>query len=226
MEVRIACLLATATVVACGGTEGSLALQGAGAETGPPHASAVTDATATPSPDEESSTSASASACFPDGTSADAGAPLGAPCVPLLEESTGFAGFATGEISVETGTPACAGGTCLVNHFQGRVTCPSGQSGPGQGLDAAPACRAPGTCGAVTAQVQPQCASRPASQSVYCSCRCANIDGRRDDGSTYCTCPSTMACVQLVLGFGNDDPIAGAYCITSGTEYEADAGCP
>lgn len=224
MGIRFACL-AAATATACGGTGASAVLQAPGADAGPPHAGGLTDATATPAPGEESSTGAPASACFPNGASADAGAPLGAPCVPLLEESTGFAGFAPGEITLDTGTLGCAGGTCLVNHFQGRVTCPNGQTGPGQGLDGAPACKAPGTCGAVTAQVQAQCANRPASQAVYCSCRCANIDGRTDDGSTYCTCPSTMACVQLVLAVGND-PIAGAYCIAAGTEYEADAGCP
>jgi hypothetical protein len=217
--------LAAATVAACGGTGTNSALQDAGGDAGHSDAGALADATATPTPDGALST-ASASACFPDGASTDTAASLGASCVPLSEESTQFTGFAPGEVSVETGTLPCGGGACLVNHFQGRVTCPNGQSGPGQGLDGAPACLAPGTCGAVAVEVQPQCANRPASQSVYCSCRCANVDGRTDDGATYCTCPITMACVQLVAGIGNADRIAGAYCIKAGTEYGADAACP
>lgn len=196
-----------------------------GGDAGPADASGLVDATAAPAPDEGSSTRESAFACFPDGASADAAAPLGALCVPLAEEDTQFTGFATGEVSVETGALACAGGTCLVNHFQGRVTCPNGQSGPSQGLDGALACRAPGTCDGVAVQVPPQCASRPASETVYCSCRCANVDGRTDDGATYCTCPSTMTCAKLVAGIGNADQIAGAYCIKAGTEY-VDANCP
>jgi hypothetical protein len=88
----------------------------------------------------------------------------------------------------------------------------------------------PGTCDPITVQVEPQCADRPAAQTVYCSCRCANINGRTDDGATYCTCPGTMMCVQLYSSIGNTDSgldtITGAYCVKANTEYDANAPCP
>ena len=78
-------------------------------------------------------------------------------------------------------TPACASQVCIVNHFQGRVTCPYGQSVRGQGPDGTPGCKVPGTCDPIAVEVPPQCADRSAAETVYCSCRCANAEGRTDD---------------------------------------------
>jgi hypothetical protein len=76
------------------------------------------------------------------------------------------------------------------------------------------------------AQVQPQCLDRRADQAVYCSCRCANLDGKTDDGRVYCTCPDGFSCTQLYssIGQGNEG-LTGAYCIKSGSDYNANSVC-
>ncbi len=76
------------------------------------------------------------------------------------------------------------------------------------------------------AQVHPQCVDREAVNTVYCSCRCANADGKTDDGANYCTCPDGFQCSQLVAPVGlGDVGLTGAYCIKKATEYEAFGSC-
>jgi hypothetical protein len=169
------------------------------------------------------------------GASCDAGlsvtpAPLGAPCVPEQDDYSTFGGFSESEVSIESESPACEGRVCLVNHFQGRVTCPYGQTAPGVGPDGTPGCLTPGTCAPVNPvigqTVSPQCSNRQAADAVYCSCRCANVNGGVDDAGTYCTCPSDMICTQLVPSIGGaDEGLTGAYCVKAGTVYDAGAYC-
>jgi hypothetical protein len=52
--------------------------------------------------------------------------------VPGEENDPTFQGFSSESVSVESNNAACPG-VCLVNHFQGRVTCPYGQTAPGVG---------------------------------------------------------------------------------------------
>ena len=61
------------------------------------------------------------------------------------------------------------------------------------------------------------------NKAVYCSCRCANIDGQTNDGANYCSCPDGFTCQQLVssIGLGTNQELTGAYCIKSGTAYSA-----
>src|SRR5258708_333549 len=73
--------------------------------------------------------------------------------------------------------------------------------------------------------VRPECTSRLAAQTVYCSCRCANASGRSDDGQTYCACPQGFACEPFVPPFAPQDANAGAYCIKSGTAWDPFAPC-
>jgi hypothetical protein len=76
------------------------------------------------------------------------------------------------------------------------------------------------------AQVHPQCVDREAVDTVYCSCRCANADGKTDDGANYCTCPDGFQCSQLVAPVGlGDVGLTGAYCIKKQTEYQAFNAC-
>ncbi len=76
------------------------------------------------------------------------------------------------------------------------------------------------------AQVQPQCIDREAANTVYCSCRCANADGKTDDGANYCTCPDGFNCAQLVNPVGvTDVGLTGAYCIKKGSDYAAASSC-
>ncbi len=75
------------------------------------------------------------------------------------------------------------------------------------------------------ATVQPQCVDRSADRTVYCSCRCANADGRTNDGANYCPCPSGFTCTQLVAPISlADQGLTGAYCIKTGTQYDPNVG--
>lgn len=52
---------------------------------------------------------------------------VGDPCTPEDEYSPDFAGFKMTEENIESRSFQCATRICLVNHFQGRVSCPLGQ---------------------------------------------------------------------------------------------------
>lgn len=56
------------------------------------------------------------------------GSGVGDPCVPEDEYLTTFTGFSVGEVNVESRSFQCLTRVCLVNHFQGRVSCPFGQT--------------------------------------------------------------------------------------------------
>ena len=76
------------------------------------------------------------------------------------------------------------------------------------------------------ATVPPQCLDREAVDTVYCSCRCANADGKTDDGANYCTCPDGFSCQQLVAPVGlGDVGLTGAYCIKKNTLYDPSSSC-
>ena len=54
---------------------------------------------------------------------------VGDPCTPEDEYSATFGGFHTEHANIESRSFQCATRICLVNHFQGRVSCPLGQDG-------------------------------------------------------------------------------------------------
>jgi hypothetical protein len=140
---------------------------------------------------------------------------MGAACVPSEEISPTFGGFDEGTVTVEDGNPACGSGVCLVNHFRGRVTCPYGGK----------SCTVPGGNAPVTADVEAQCTDRKAAFTVYCSCRCANVAGRTDDGAAYCACDQGYECAQLVASVGTNDRIGGGYCAKAFTTYDRSSAC-
>jgi hypothetical protein len=157
-------------------------------------------------------------------------AAVGTPCIPSPELSASFAGFQFNELTVDEGNAACGNLVCLVNHLQGRTTCPYGQNSNGNGPPPAAGCTVPGTgmpvtpnAGAMGQGVLPQCLGRTASTTVYCSCRCADENGNSD--GPFCTCPAGYSCTQVVPELVAGDPKAGAYCIVDGTEYDATFGC-
>jgi hypothetical protein len=175
------------------------------------------------------------------GTGSDAGsdaiaippASVGTPCIPSEEYSATFSGFDVHELTLDQGNPACGAMVCLVNHFQGRVSCPYGQAADGKGPPPASPCTVPGSDAGVTPKaptfrgetVDPQCADRSGAKAVYCSCRCANAQGKTDDGATYCACPSGFACTQVVAPLVSGDPNAGGYCIPAGTAFDPNTSC-
>lgn len=157
---------------------------------------------------------------------------VGDPCTPELEYQPEFNAFTLGDVYLESKSFQCQTRLCLVNHFRGRVSCPYGQQqngSPPNGGDKI--CTVPGSSVAITgknnnAEVPPQCSNRRADKAVYCSCRCANENGKTDDGANYCSCPDGYACTQLVAPtkLGNEG-LTGAYCISKGSEYDPGAGC-
>lgn len=156
---------------------------------------------------------------------------VGDPCIPEDEYRQQVPGYAVTEVNVESRSFQCETRVCLVNHFQGRVSCPYGQTEDQterclNGTDKCDSssglgCRVPGTDGSraedrIQVPVRPQLLARSADDAVYCSCRC---DGP-DSNARYCECPSGFACVELVedLGLGAGQ-LAGSYCIKDGTRY-------
>lgn len=160
---------------------------------------------------------------------------VGDPCVPEDEYVTTFSGYSVEQVNVESRSFQCLTRVCLVNHFQGRVSCPYGQSqatadackanpaecAPG-GPSHATSCRIPGQDGSdpndqITVPVDPQLEERQAKDTVYCSCRCAGPD----PNANYCECPSGFTCTELNpdVGVGRKQ-LVGSYCIKNGTAYD------
>ncbi len=124
---------------------------------------------------------------------------VGPACRTVDDLDPNFAGFNVGFLTVEIGDPSCVTGVCIVDHFQGRVTCPYGQTE--EEIQSLPAsagarCRVNGAMGwmPVTVPVAPQLLARRAEQVVYCSCEC---DGPPSPDKSYCTCPSGFACTAF-----------------------------
>lgn len=141
---------------------------------------------------------------------------VGDPCTPEEEYRDDFAGFSMSEVSTESRSYQCKTRLCLVNHFQGRTSCPYGQSS--SQAETEPACSLPGTSEPVRRAVAPQLAERRADDSVYCSCRCAGPD----PNARYCECPSGFSCSPVVpkLSVGGQNQLPGSYCIKEGTAYD------
>jgi hypothetical protein len=82
------------------------------------------------------------------------------------------------------------------------------------------------TMGGTDFEVKPNCTDRTANVAVYCSCRCANVDGKTDDGANYCSCPDGYDCSQLVAQTGvAGENLTGAYCVKHNTQYNPLTSC-
>jgi hypothetical protein len=166
---------------------------------------------------------------------------IGDPCTPEQEYDPAFAGFDEREVSTEGESFQCQTRLCLVNHFQGRVSCPYGQGWDTTKMQVSVNSGAAQTCTTPVGQkvtgpvasdgvtpidpsvgytVNPQCLDRTADKTVYCSCRCADINGSQSGGN-FCTCPDGFTCTQLVssLSAQSDQGLTGAYCIKNGTAF-------
>ena len=146
---------------------------------------------------------------------------VGTPCVPMSEQSATFGGSSRQDAELET-VPTMTSGSavCLGFHFQGRVTCPYGQSADGGSPDGK-GCETTGGQ-PVASAVQPQCVNRTAAVAVTWSCRCANVDGQTGDGP-YCNCPMGTTCAQAVSALTSATSVlSGAYCVPTGSFASAD----
>ena len=147
-------------------------------------------------------------------------AKLGEACIVTDEYKPTWSGFAVTGVSVETQAGACESDVCLIHHFQGRASCPYGQTQVE--AEESPKCFVPGTVEPVTVPVVPQLLERREATASICSCRC---DGPGE--GPFCECPESMECKPLFsdLGLEGEAEVAGSYCIPSGTEYsELDRG--
>ena len=179
---------------------------------------------------------------------------VGDPCTPEQEYDPSFLGFSEKEVNVESKSFQCRTRICLVNHFRGRASCSYGQSGEGVNLAAAKSpsqhaadetggCSVPGTKEKISGLTDParadsfrdpkkkafvpaQCRDRAADKTVYCSCRCADINGDKPSDQTFCDCPDGFACTPLVtsIGAGNEG-LTGSYCIMANSAYSKDTSC-
>jgi hypothetical protein len=145
---------------------------------------------------------------------------VGDPCIPEDEYSEKFNGFGVAEANVESRSFQCETRVCIVNHFQGRVSCPYGQTAEEAAGTSTPAhgrCMIPASALPVTAAVEAQLLNRRADETVYCSCRCKG----EDTSAKYCSCPSGYTCSPLVpdLGLGKAN-LAGSYCLKNGTDWD------
>ena len=149
---------------------------------------------------------------------------VGDPCTPEDEYQQNFNGFQVTETNVESRSFQCETRLCLVNHFQGRVSCRLGQADP-MTSGMTPRCAIPGTKPAspdigdnINVEVPPQLVERQTDQAVYCSCRCNGPD----KNARYCECPEGFKCEPLVDDLkipGGGGQLAGSYCIRNGSEY-------
>jgi hypothetical protein len=144
---------------------------------------------------------------------------IGEACFPDDEWQPLFTSYALSEVSVEIPSAECASSICLINHFQGRTTCPYGQAAPsGEQQSGEPICALPDGSARVAVAVEPQVVERPPEDTVYCSCRCAGPEGT----GPFCACPQGFECTDLVpdLGPSVGPVIEGSYCIKQGTAYD------
>jgi hypothetical protein len=139
---------------------------------------------------------------------------VGAECLPEDEYSQDIQGFALDEVDAENRSFQCETRVCLVNHFQGRVSCPYGQTE--QQAQSNPQCFVPDSSTPIRGAVSPQLLGRRARDAVYCSCRCNGPD----HNARYCDCPSGFSCQDLVpaLGLGEGE-LTGSYCVREGTTF-------
>jgi hypothetical protein len=161
---------------------------------------------------------------------------VGLPCKPSPEQDPLFSGFELSEITIEYGNALCGNDhICLVDRFQGRVSCPDGQAKPSS-------CSVDGDCASgdcqsgiclddvdCTAEQSPvstsvcgQCGERGAAEAVHCSCRCGPAPGEKPEpGATYCGCPTGFTCAPLVR-FGDS---RGSYCVREASDTFDPSGC-
>lgn len=160
---------------------------------------------------------------------------VGDPCTPEQEYNVNFNGFDEKSAVLESKSFQCKTRVCLVNHFRGRVSCPYGQNADGTAkYEGQSPCVVPGSDTPITgkpaetakALVPPQCVDRAADKTVYCSCRCADINGEKPSDQTFCDCPDGFTCERLVTSTGTaNEGLTGSYCIKKNTAYDRSTAC-
>jgi len=115
---------------------------------------------------------------------------VGDPCTPEDEYEAQFAGFKVTEENIESRSFQCETRICLVNHFQGRVSCPLGQETPQSCTEPGAGCGDAGTC-TKSSVLTRHC--EPGDDSP-----CSGIGGRCN-AAGFCECETSGDCPS---GFG------------------------
>lgn len=115
---------------------------------------------------------------------------VGDPCVPEDEYNPLFAGFKVTEENIESRSFQCQTRICLVNHFQGRVSCPAGQ-GPIDGTTRKN-CNGPNdtSCGTDQDCVVSATLAEPCSKDEECN----GFGGRCNKAGKFCECATDADC--------------------------------
>jgi hypothetical protein len=165
---------------------------------------------------------------------------IGDKCTPEDEFKEGFAGFTLESAFIESRSFQCQTRLCLVNHFQGRTSCPNGQQAPkncnpdsGNTCDAGETCKPAGVilndcdptpCGG---GVDPNNCNATGGKNKACGDRVCNRDGR------FCECQSgdcptgyycdakpkgSGLCTTRVCTVPKSSPKSSEHCYVPGTE--------
>jgi hypothetical protein len=145
---------------------------------------------------------------------------VGDPCTPEDEYNAQFTGFNVAEENIEPLSFQCSTRICLVNHFQGRVSCPLGQPALApmdfckQNPDSTQDCGAPPASGGtqqpcstcpdpsqacvLSQSYAPQCTCDPTvtdpTNPMVCAGNpgCAGVSGNCDPNLQICTCSNDL----------------------------------
>jgi hypothetical protein len=125
---------------------------------------------------------------------------VGDPCTPEDEYNAQFSGFNVAEENIESLSFQCSTRICLVNHFQGRVSCPLGQTAaeiavcnPSQCPGSACACTGGQQC-VQSESYAPQCTCDASDTTPGDAMNCADnpgctgVGGNCDPTLQICTC--------------------------------------
>ncbi|WP_437602751.1 hypothetical protein [Sorangium sp. So ce590] len=120
---------------------------------------------------------------------------VGDPCLPEDEYDPQFAGFKVTEENIESRSFQCQTRICLVNHFQGRVSCPMGQEAP-------PTCK-PNAAGCTDCKPSgtyaPDCdPTEPDGGKAQC------LSGNCDAAGAFCRCTADTDCPTTEWTCGGD----------------------
>jgi hypothetical protein len=143
---------------------------------------------------------------------------VGDPCTPEEEYQSNFAGFAANQNFIESSSFDCSTRLCLVNYFQGRVSCPLGQvvaaAGSTTQAGSIQYCTGPGDQSCVASQVPTDPNNKPV-------CTQAENYGPACKQNSDCLSPTTC---DLTLGICTCDPTGVVYPtqINGVTEYYCD----
>ena len=130
---------------------------------------------------------------------------VGDPCIPEDEYRENFPGFNLSEENIESRSFQCKTRICLVNHFQGRVTCQRGQGAP-QACTGGEACSSGESCavgGVILSDCDPTKCGEAEDEfncndgngnNQACGGRACHPEGRYCECTDNAECPSGYQC--------------------------------